>query len=241
LVTSYGFNFKGLLAMRTTISKYDLSLQHVTKGFEVEGIHRIVLSEVNYLFSSGVSYAIVGASGSGKSTLLHLLAGFEAVDEGAILWQGRPVSDLSPLEHDQFVARHFGFVFQLPYLVAELSVYDNVRIASLLGGGAVSASAITNLLDSLGLSRHADHYPHQLSGGQQQRVALARALIRRPTFLIADEPTGSLDAQTGGGIIDFCIEYQKEYGMGLIIATHDPIVYQKMDVVVRLAHGRLES
>ena len=91
-----------------------------------------------------------------------------------------------------------------------------------------------DLIETVGLAGHEGQYPHQLSGGQQQRAALARALIRKPTFLIADEPTGSLDAKTAKSIIELCVRYQQDHGMGLIIATHDPVVYEKMDVIVRL-------
>jgi putative ABC transport system ATP-binding protein len=218
--------------MRTTISKYDLSLQHVTKGFDIEGDRRIILSDFSYTFLPGVSYAIIGASGSGKSTLLHLLAGFEAVDSGVVLWAGRSVAELSSYERDTFIGQHIGFVFQSHYLIPELSVYDNVRVAGLLAGVDSSKEAISPLLRAIGLSEHAYHLPHQLSGGQQQRAALARALIKKPTFLIADEPTGSLDAKTGSEIITICRLYQQEYGMGLIVATHDRSVYEMMEVIV---------
>ncbi len=226
--------------MSTTISKYHLSLQHVTKGFVIEGVVRTVLSGVNYQFISGVSYAIVGPSGSGKSTMLHVLAGFDEVDSGVVAWGGQPITALSSGQRDALVAQHIGFVFQTHYLIAELSVRDNVRVASLLATTIVHPSAIDELLAALGMIEYADHYPHQLSGGQQQRASLARALIRRPTFLIADEITGSLDAQTGAAIIDICLNYQKNYGMGIIIATHDPLVYEKMDVVVKLNNGCIQ-
>ena len=225
--------------MRTIISKYDLSLQHVTKGFEVDRERVIILKGASYTFCQGHSYAIVGASGSGKSTLLHLLAAFEEADSGVIAWGGRPVASFSPDQRDSFIAAHIGFVFQYHYLIPELSVYDNVAMSALLGSQVIERSEINELLAALGLAAHAAQYPAQLSGGQQQRVALARALIRRPTFLVADEPTGSLDAQTGGEIINFCLEYKKQYGMGLIIATHDAQVYEKMETIVRLEGGLL--
>ncbi|MDQ5940309.1 MAG: putative transport system ATP-binding protein [Candidatus Dependentiae bacterium] len=227
--------------MRTTISKYDLSLQHVTKGFEIDQAVRPVFLDLDYTFTPGVSYAIVGASGSGKSTLLHVIAGFESADAGAVLWGGREVAHFSTAERETWVSRHIGFAFQYHYLIPELSVYDNVYVSALLTERTVGRREIEELLLALGLHEHAGHYPHQLSGGQQQRAALARALIRRPTYLIADEPTGSLDAKTGGEIIDFCLSYQKTHGMGLIIATHDQAVYEKMDVVLRLEGGVLRE
>ncbi|MDQ5890635.1 MAG: putative transport system ATP-binding protein [Candidatus Dependentiae bacterium] len=225
--------------MRTIISKYDLSLVHVTKGFEVDQIVRPILSQVSYTFSPGTSYAVVGASGSGKSTLLHILAGFEPIDAGMVSWGGRASDSFDPEERDEWIAAHIGFAFQFHYLIPELSVYDNVKVSAFLARKPIEEREIGELIGALGLAGHVQHFPHQLSGGQQQRAALARALIRKPTFLIADEPTGSLDDQTGGEIIDFCREYQARHGMGLIVATHDRSVYEKMDVVIRLEAGSL--
>lgn len=227
--------------MRTTISKYDLSLQHVTKGFEVDQAVRPVFEGLSYTFIPGVSYAVTGASGSGKSTILHILAGFEFADAGQVAWGGKNVAHFSEEERESWVSRHIGFAFQYHYLIPELSVYDNVYLSALLTERSIEAKEIKELLGALGLQEHADHHPHQLSGGQQQRAALARALIRRPTYLIADEPTGSLDARTGGEIIDFCLSYQKNHGMGLIIATHDKLVYSKVDIVLRIEEGVLRE
>jgi len=225
--------------MRTTISKYDLSLQLVTKGFEIDHVARPVFKGLNYSFVPGISCAVIGASGSGKSTLLHILAGFEVPDSGTVLWGGKDVRSFSLEEKESWASQHIGFAFQYHYLIPELSVYDNVYVSALLTRRGAQQSEIIELLKVLGLREHLNHYPHQLSGGQQQRAALARALIRRPTYLIADEPTGSLDAKTGGEIIDFCLSYQKAHGMGLIIATHDRLVYEKMDKVLRLENGVL--
>jgi ABC-type lipoprotein export system ATPase subunit len=220
--------------MPTTISKYDLSLQHVTKGFVIGGQERIVFSGLNYRFLPGISYAVVGASGSGKSTLLHILAGFESVDAGEVLWGGVNVQSLSSGERDAWMAKHIGFAFQYHYLIAELTVQENVWLSAALAGNEYADSEIFELLAFVGLEECLHQYPHELSGGQQQRAALARALIRKPLFLIADEPTGNLDAQSARSIIDICMQYQKMYGMGLIIATHDQAVYSRMDMVLQL-------
>jgi len=226
--------------MRTIISEYDLSLQHVTKGFEIDGQTRSILADVSYAFLPGKTYALVGASGSGKSTLLHILAGFEPVDAGTVFWGGVSLPSLGAVERDEWLAAHIGFAFQFHYLIPELSVYENVKLAALLSARASGeAKEISSLLAALGLGAYGDHYPHQLSGGQQQRATLARALIRKPTFLIADEPTGNLDGVTGGAIIDFCCDYQRSNGMGLIVATHDVALQKKMDVVLRVENGKL--
>lgn len=220
--------------MPTIISKYDLSLLHVTKGFVIGDEWRVVLSRFSHTFTPGVSYAIVGASGSGKSTLLHILAGFDRATEGTVLWGAVAVDTLTPSQQEAWAAKHIGFVFQYHYLIPELSVYENIILSASLAHRSVTHAGVMDLIEMVGLTGHEGQYPHQLSGGQQQRAALARALIRRPTFLIADEPTGSLDAETAKSIIELCVRYQQEQGMGLIIATHDPVVYEKMDVIVRL-------
>ena len=220
--------------MPTTISKYDLSLQHVTKGFVIGGQERLVFSGLNYRFSPGVSYAVVGASGSGKSTLLHILAGFESVDAGDVVWGEKSVRSLMRTEKDVWASKHIGFAFQYHYLIAELTVLSNITLSATLAGSVGAADEIAAMVRFVGLQGCEQQYPHQLSGGQQQRAALARALIRRPMFLIADEPTGNLDADTARIVIDLCLRYQKEYGMGLVIATHDPAVYSRMDYILQL-------
>jgi ABC-type lipoprotein export system ATPase subunit len=220
--------------MPTTISKYGLSLQHVTKGFVIGGQERAVFSGLNYRFLPGVSYAVVGASGSGKSTLLHILAGFESVDAGDVMWGEKLVRAMTRPERDAWASKHIGFAFQFHYLIAELTVYQNIALSAALAGISENAEQVRAMIEFVGMQGFEQQYPHQLSGGQQQRAALARALIRKPLFLIADEPTGNLDTQTARMIIDVCIRYQKEYGMGLIIATHDQAVYSRMDTVVQL-------
>jgi len=225
--------------MGTIVSEYGLSFRHVTKGFCVGGVRRPVLADVSCVFKKGVSYAIVGASGLGKSTILHILAGFELPDSGDVVWGNRLLIDFSPAERHEWLTTHIGFTFQQHYLIAELTVYENVLLAAQLAGKGASAHEVNALLAELGMYDHRHYYAHQLSGGQQQRAALARALIKKPTFLIADEPTGNLDTQTGQRLIDFCVAYQKEQGLGLIIATHDHEVYRRMDTVVRLEEGRL--
>ena len=220
--------------MATTISKYDLSLQHVTKGFVIGEEWRTVISSISYTFTPGMSYAIVGASGSGKSTLLHILAGFDSVTEGKVFWGDVLIDTLKKSQREAWVAKHIGFVFQYHYLIAELSVYENIAISAALMHVKVEKKKIDELIEFVGLRGHETQYPHQLSGGQQQRAALARALIRKPTFLIADEPTGSLDSETAKMIIQLCKHYQHDHGMGLIVATHDPIVYAQMDHVITL-------
>ena len=228
---------------QTRISPDSLRVSDLTKGFVSGGQVRTVLQEVSFRFERGVSYAIVGASGSGKSTLLHLLAGFEQPDAGDIWWGNNTCATMTEDQKECFVREHMGFVFQFHYLLKELTVHDNVALAGMVQehSAAQSRAQAAAMLAAVGLTDHMSKYPHQLSGGQQQRVAIARALIGTPTFLLADEPTGSLDAHNGESVIDTCLEQARIHNMGVIIATHDPAVYNRADVVLTLNEGTLHE
>ncbi|MGD1997586.1 MAG: ABC transporter ATP-binding protein [Candidatus Dependentiae bacterium] len=218
-----------------------LSLHHTKKTFTTGDKALIVLDDVTYEFEAGTSYAIVGASGSGKSTLLHVLAGFESLSGGSVQWGGTTLSRMSAEKREMFMAHHLGFVFQFHYLINELSVLENVLVSSMIRGEdqAIARERAIVLLDRVGLHDKLHAHPQTLSGGQQQRVAVARALLGKPAFLLADEPTGNLDHTTGLEIVELFQAHQKEAGMGMIIATHDPQVYTKMDVVLRVQDSQL--
>lgn len=220
---------------------HELSLHDTQKKFTTGGKELVVLDTVSFAFESGTSYAIIGASGSGKSTLLHTLAGFESLSGGSIKWGGATLSRMSQEKREAFMAHHLGFVFQFHYLINELSVLENVLVGSMIRGENQNEARerAKTLLDRVGLHDKIDAQPRTLSGGQQQRVAVARALLGKPAFLLADEPTGNLDQKTGQEIIELCLAYQKEEGMGMVIATHDPQVYKQMDVVLRVQDGVL--
>ena len=218
-----------------------LSLQNIEKSFLGGHKELVVLHNVSQQFEAGTSYALIGASGSGKTTLLHILAGFEPTCQGTIEWGGTTLAKMSDEKKEAFMAKYLGFIFQFHYLINELTVLENVLVGSIIRGEA-SERARTRalaLLERVGLTEKMDAHPQTLSGGQQQRVAVVRALLGQPAFLLADEPTGNLDHATGQEIIDLCQEYQREEGMGMVIATHDPQVYNRMDVVLRVQDGGL--
>lgn len=202
-----------------------------------------VFSDVNYAFKQGESYAITGVSGSGKSTLLGILGGLDAPSRGSVLFGEQNIFHFREKHKEHFLHASIGFVFQYHYLIAELTVCENVMLKGLIAGSSVAASTrkAKELLDYIGLADRADAYPHQLSGGQQQRVALARAIFNKPAFLLADEPTGSLDAHHASMLGDLLLACQQEWGLGLIIATHDPHIYERMQHVLELNDGRLVS
>ncbi|HML19540.1 MAG TPA: ABC transporter ATP-binding protein [Candidatus Dependentiae bacterium] len=200
-----------------------------------------ILQGITATFKQGSSYAIIGSSGSGKSTLMHLLAGLDKPTVGSVFFNDTDITQLNPTKKDVFLQQSVGLVFQLPYLIKELSVLENIMVRGLIMGldtEECNARAL-ELLDAVCIADKALSNPLSLSGGQQQRVALARALFSKPAFLIADEPTGSLDVYTAQGIVQLVLKCQKEWGMGVIVSTHDAFVAQSMETVYQLNNGTL--
>ncbi len=198
-----------------------------------------ILHEISFAVESGEAVAIVGASGSGKSTLLGLLAGLDLPTAGSVRLVGEELAGLDEDSRAALRGRLLGFVFQSFHLLAALSALENVMLPlELLGLPDAQATART-MLERVGLSHRLGHYPKHLSGGEQQRVALARAFAVKPQLLMADEPTGNLDAATGGEIIDLMFEMNREAGTTLVLVTHDEALARRCGRVVRLAGGRL--
>jgi lipoprotein-releasing system ATP-binding protein len=218
-----------------------LRAHHITKTFTQGGITLEVLRGVSASFEQGNTYAITGVSGAGKSTLLHILAGLDTPTTGSVTFNGRDITTFSKSERAQWLNKHIGLVFQQPYLINELSVLENVITKGLIAGmpKAECYAKAAALLDKVGLSAKAECMPATLSGGQQTRVALARALLNEPTFLFADEPTGNLDEETAQGIVEVLLACQREWGMGVVVSSHDEYVVQRMGTVMQLSNGVL--
>lgn len=218
-------------------------LRNVTKIFGSKDNQRTVLKDCNYIFKPGVSYMLMGHSGTGKSTLLHILAGFEPVSGGDILYSDISLQQMK--EHDRasyedFLLRTIGIVFQSPCLIPELSLLENIGFK-----GFAAGMAFAELMDharmsaqQVGMSGHEEQSIGTLSGGQQQRVAFARALFIKPAFLLLDEPTAHVDKQTARDIIALLEEAQRD-GVGIIMASHDPALRNEFDVVLELKNGEL--
>jgi putative ABC transport system ATP-binding protein len=216
-------------------------VERVGKTVPSGGSGLTILHEISFDVHAGEAVAIVGMSGSGKSTLLGLMAGLDTPTAGAIRIDGH---DLFALDEDGRAAlrgRMLGFVFQSFQLLPSMTALENVMLPLELAGENGARSAARGMLERVGLAERLGHYPRQLSGGEQQRVAIARAFVTRPALLLADEPTGNLDAATGRQVIDLMFELNGEQGTTLLLVTHDEGLSQRCDRTLRLAAGRLVS
>ncbi len=200
-----------------------------------------ILSGVSFEVRSGEAVAIVGVSGSGKSTLLGLLAGLDTPSSGTVRIDGHELSALDEDGRAGLRGRMVGFVFQSFQLLPAMTALENVMLPLELAGAENAEAAAREMLGRVGLGERLHHYPKQLSGGEQQRVAIARAFVARPKLLLADEPTGNLDAATGAQVIDLLFELNRESGATLLLVTHDEALTRRCDRVLRLAAGRLQD
>ncbi|MDR2442577.1 MAG: ABC transporter ATP-binding protein [Deltaproteobacteria bacterium] len=200
-----------------------------------------ILSELNLTVERGSSVAVLGASGSGKSTLLYLLGGLDRPTSGLVKANGRDIYSLSEPQLALWRAREVGFVFQFHYLMAEFDALENVAMPARLSGlGREEARAKAEpLLDRVGLGDRKKHRPGALSGGEQQRVALARALVMAPGLLLADEPTGNLDARNAAMVNDLILELVGERDMGAVVVTHNAQLASLMSRTLELSYGSL--
>lgn len=216
-------------------------MQQVTKSFEQLGTRSDVFDHASIVFEQGKSYAIMGASGSGKSTAIHLLAGIDLPSSGDIFFGHQPINTFSAQESQRFFAQNISLVFQQPVLFAELTVLENVMLKAILAGKVDEQGydRAHKLLREVGLAEKAQAYPAMLSGGQQQRVAILRAIFIVPQFLLVDEPTGNLDEQASEQVIDLLLNFQKKYGMGLIMSTHNQQIADRMEHLVRVEDKKL--
>jgi ABC-type lipoprotein export system ATPase subunit len=202
-----------------------------------------VLRGVNLQIKAGETLAITGPSGCGKSTLLHILGTLDRPDSGTVTLFGDNVGVMDEAALSRLRADRIGFIFQLHHLLPHLTALENVLVPTLAGAGKTDRKAAAErarkLLDRVGLSAHTDKKPSQLSGGEQQRVAVVRALIRQPGLLLADEPTGALDAATGRALMDLLLELNAELHTALVVVTHDPKLAALMKRPLHMADGKL--
>ncbi|AZV94923.1 ABC transporter ATP-binding protein [Kerstersia gyiorum] len=198
-----------------------------------------ILEDISLRIHAGESAAIIGASGSGKTTLLGLLAGLDVPSSGSIRLDGHALETLDEEARAGLRRRLVGFVFQSFHLLPALSAEENVMLPLELEGAARARERAQAALDAVGLSHRRGHYPAQLSGGEQQRVAIARAFVNEPRILFADEPTGNLDARTGGAVSDLLFRLNQEHGTTLVLVTHDLTLAQRCQQTLHITAGRL--
>ena len=217
-----------------------IEVQNINKHF-IQGKKTIqVLNDVNLDIKSGEIIALLGKSGSGKTTMLSLLAGLDRPDQGSILVDGIDLANLSEENLCDFRAKKLGIVFQQFHLIPHLTALENVMLSFEINGINDQSKAM-EWLEMVGLRERADHFPSMLSGGEQQRVAIARALAFGPPLLLADEPTGNLDVETGKNVIEILFKMVKEKKTTMILVTHDEDLASKADRIVRLVGGKCLS
>ncbi len=221
-----------------------IRLEALSKTYEEAGQSRSVLDELNREFYAGEFVCLLGKSGSGKSTLLNLISGIDAPSVGHVVIYGgaeaTKLTALSEYERTLFRRQHIGIIFQFFNLIPTLTVLENVTLPlELTGRQTRQNQSATDLLQRVGLGDRLQTYPDKLSGGEQQRVAIARALVHDPLLVLADEPTGNLDEDTGESIMRLLLELTRGAGKTLLMATHAPDIASQADQVLHLVHGKL--
>lgn len=218
-----------------------ITCKNLTKHY-FRGSEQITpLENLNLSINRESFVALMGPSGSGKTTLLNLLAGIDRPSEGELIIDGQPIHTLSRNKLAQWRSGHIGYIFQLYNLIPVLTAYENVELPLLLHpiSRKERHSRVATALDLVGIGNRYKHYPRQLSGGQEQRVAIARAIVTNPTILLADEPTGDLDRETGTAIMELLKKLQTEQGQTIVMVTHDPQTTKWADMLLYLEKGQL--
>jgi len=229
--------------------EHSLTAVDVKKGYKKAGVAIPVLKGVSLGVRRGEFLAVVGQSGSGKSTLLHLLGTLDTPDDGAIYFDGARIDNLSSKYRDTLRNKYFGMIFQMYHLLPELDTLENVLAPVMIGQSVWQffrhrrkhrATAV-HILERVGLDHRLEHKPRELSGGEMQRAAIARALVTNPKLLLADEPTGNLDRDTGRGIMELLGSLNREQNLTIVMVTHDQAVADRADRIVSLVDGRIEN
>ena len=216
-----------------------VKMEHVTKIYGSGDTRVWALDDVNLTVQKGESLAVVGASGSGKSTLLHVMGGVDTVTNGKVIVDDRDITTLKDEEMSVFRRRKIGFVFQSYHLIPVLTVEENIQMPILLDHKKPDREYIDHVIEMLGLKDRRKHLPNQLSGGQQQRAAIARALAKRPSQILADEPTGALDSTNGNEVMALLQDSVKKLNQTLVLITHNIDLAREADRIVRITDGKL--
>jgi len=220
-----------------------INIVQVTKHYRREAIDIPVLDNIDLEVARGEFLALMGPSGSGKTTLLNLIAGIDKPNSGRVVVDGKDITRLDERQLAKWRARHVGFIFQLYNLIPVLNAFENVELPLLLSNLSKKnrRDHVMTALSVVGLEDRVRHYPRQLSGGQEQRVAIARAIVTDPSLLVADEPTGDLDAKSADEILDLLKRLNEEFHKTIIMVTHDPRAARHAHAVVHLEKGVLSK
>lgn len=218
-----------------------LRLVHLSKSYQEGAQTRIVLQDASLEIAQGECIAIFGKSGTGKTTLLNLVSGIDRADQGDVYLEGVNLTGLGETQRTLLRRRKIGFIFQFFNLIPTLTVWENVTLPLELNGrmDAAGQRRAQELLGEVGLAGRAKTFPDRLSGGEQQRVAIARALVHNPALLLADEPTGNLDEETGRQVLDLLDRLTRQSGKNLVMVTHSPEAAARVDRSVWLREGKL--
>ena len=229
--------------MNKSVSNTVLSCQNLSRSF-IDGEREIkVLQGINLDLAQSESLAVIGASGSGKTTLLQLLGGLDSPTLGTVEVCGNNLSAVNETKRGDLRNQYLGFVYQFHHLLAEFSALENVAMPLLIRRVKPSDAfkQAREILEQVGLGHRLEHKPGMLSGGERQRAAIARALVTKPALLLADEPTGNLDSETGDAVMQLLLDLKNNYQTSMVIVTHDMQVAGKMDRTLKLDHGDLIS
>lgn len=220
-----------------------VQLTDLSKSFQEGAVTRTVLNHITTGFNQGEFIVLLGQSGSGKSTLLNLISGIERPSTGTVTINGETLTHLNERACTLFRRDNIGFIFQFFNLIPTLTVLENITLPQELAGGdrRQLISVGQDLLNQVGLGDRGQDYPDKLSGGQQQRVAIARAIAHDPMLILADEPTGNLDEQTGDSVLKLLLEVTRQKHKTLIMATHNPAIAEQADRVLTVHNGQLEE
>ena len=215
-----------------------IEFKNVVKEYQ-SGNHILkAMNDVNFTIDEGEFVVILGPSGAGKSTLLNLLGGLDSVTSGQIIVNNQNIENFDDNQLTEYRAKNVGFIFQFYNLIPNLTVLENVELMKDIVDVDINGIEV---LDSVGLKDHANHFPAQLSGGEQQRVSIARAVAKKPTMLLCDEPTGALDSKTGVLILSLLQDMSNSKGTTVVIVTHNAILAEAADKVIRIKNGQIES
>ena len=211
-------------------------IRNLQKSYGSGSSRTQVLKHVDLDIEKGKICTILGPSGSGKSTLLNAIGGMDTVDQGQILIEGRDISAMKYAQLTEYRRTYIGYIFQFYNLIPDLTVKENMETTKYLGTDTMD---VEELLDILGLREHQFKFPSELSGGQQQRCAIGRALVKKPSLLLCDEPTGALDSKTSQDILELLERLNKEFGMTMILVTHNADIAGMSDQIVEIRDGEI--